>query len=291
VECGAHAEDDCCQTTTIPGGSFLRDYDGQFNGDSSHPATVSPFVLDAYEVSVARFRRFTAATVAGWMPPAGSGKHLQLNGGAGLSVQGTDSYEPGWDPAWNTHIPDATGGWQSYFGSCAQNSWTNSPGTTDVEPINCVDWYVSYAFCIWDGGFLPSDAEWNFAASGGGDQRVYPWSLPPTSDTISCSFATFLAGGMSCGNGPTSPGSHSPKGDGRWGQADLAGNLAEWVLDTDSPGTGSCDDCVVLSAAPGDSRAVRGGAFDVADVRAASPDSNIASDHTHATDYGFRCAR
>jgi formylglycine-generating enzyme required for sulfatase activity len=52
-----------------------------------------------------------------------------------------------------------------------------------------MDWYEAYAFCIWDGGFLPTDAEWNYAAAGGAQQRAYPWSNPPTSLTIDPSYA------------------------------------------------------------------------------------------------------
>jgi len=33
----------------------------------------------------------------------------------------------------------------------------------------------SHAFCIWDGGFLAGEAEWNYAAAGGSEQRSYPW--------------------------------------------------------------------------------------------------------------------
>jgi formylglycine-generating enzyme required for sulfatase activity len=37
---------------------------------------------------------------------------------------------------------------------------TSSAGSKENLPINCVNWWESYAFCIWDGGFLPSEAEW-----------------------------------------------------------------------------------------------------------------------------------
>jgi formylglycine-generating enzyme required for sulfatase activity len=115
------------------------------------------------------------------------------------------------------------------------------------------NWYASYAFCIWDGGFLPSDSELNYAASGGSEQRVYPWSNPPNSTAIDCSYANYSAldpgrppYGYCAGNGyggllPV--GSMSPKGDGKYGQADLGGNVWEWTLDWENPNVPTCIDC------------------------------------------------
>ncbi|HJX66603.1 MAG TPA: SUMF1/EgtB/PvdO family nonheme iron enzyme [Polyangia bacterium] len=86
------------------------------------------------------------------------------------------------------------------------------------RPQNCMDWYTAFAFCAWDGGRLATEAEWNCAASGDGEQRYFPWSNPSTSTVIDDNYAVYCGG--SC-NGTQNVGSKATKGDGRWGQADL----------------------------------------------------------------------
>ena len=45
-------------------------------------------------------------------------------------------------------------------------------------------------------------------------------------------------------SGPISVGSKSPQGDGKWGHADLAGNLWEWTFDYwQTPYQNPCIDC------------------------------------------------
>ena len=125
--------------------------------------------------------------------------------------------------------------------TCAPfSAWSIEPGGSETRPMNCLDWYDAYAFCIWDGGFLPTEAEWNFAAAGGGEQRLYPWSVPPTSQTIDASYAVYEVDA-------TAPvGSKSPNGDARWGHADMAGN----VMDGPSTRSRTCTRVAVVWIAP-----------------------------------------
>ncbi len=161
--------------------------------DKSHPATVSTFRLDKYEVTVGRFRKFVQAWDGGWRPAGGAGRHTYLAGGKDLvDSSAPGSYETGWNPAWNAQLAGDEANWDLNLAcDASEYTWTPSPGANERHPVNCVTWYEAYAFCAWDGGFLPSEAEWNYASAGGSEQRVYPWSSPPTSTDIDCSYANF----------------------------------------------------------------------------------------------------
>lgn len=287
--CGPAGNESCCAVAEVPGGSFYRSYDvaSDAHNDMGYPATVSMFWLDTYEVTVGRFRTFVEAGGIGTQanPPAAGVGARTLNG---MANQG------GWDTSWNSNLAADTAALIEAVKCGSLQTWTDSPGSNENKAMNCVTWYEAFLFCAWDGGFLPTEAEWNYAAAGGDEQRAYPWSNPATSTTIDCTYANHYPNQGAC-NGVTAiarVGSLSPKGDGRWGHADLAGNLWEWVLDWavwPYP-TASCIDCANLAS---ELHRVRRGGGPVSPpefLRTAFRMNNFAPDLRSELN-GVRCAR
>ena len=80
--------------------------------------------------------------------------------------------------------------------------------------------------------------------------------MPPSSSAIDSAYAVY--GGAVLGGA----GSKSPTGDGKWGQADLAGSVWEWNLDWyDDPYAKPCSDCAIVSLGTASGRVFRGGAW------------------------------
>jgi len=286
TRCGSN--ENCCKSLPAPGGEFLRSCDAYCQAcdpvPRDHPATLGNFALDAFEVTVSRFRTFVVQ-YSGLKPEAGSGKNAR------------NAADVGWRAAWNEFLPDTreelersiSDDPESVEDLCGElGTWTSTPDVNEKKPINCVSFYLAYAFCIWDGGRLPTEAEWNYAATGGSEQRVYPWSSPPESSQIGAEHAVF---GQSEDYplGPSDVG-QLPAGNGRFGHSDLAGNVAEWVFDDYAscyPTPDQCSDCGYSSA---DSlRVLRGGSFVSADS-GVLVESRIAAGEGYNF-AGFRCAR
>jgi formylglycine-generating enzyme required for sulfatase activity len=89
------------------------------------------------------------------------------------------------------------------------------------HPVVNVNWYAATAFCQAQGKRLPSEAEWEYAARGGGKSRLFPWGNEPANPKL----ANYSAGKLHT----TSPvGSYSPTG---YGIYDMAGNVWEFLAD------------------------------------------------------------
>jgi len=290
----------CCATSLVTGGTYFRFLDSTPDGSATNeadPATLSGFELDTYDVTVGRFRQFVKAWQGGWLPAAGSGKHSHLNGGEGLTnVDIPGTYETGWLTTDDVNLAPTAANL-----ACDDQggTWTDAPGAQENLPIVCTNWYESYAFCIWDGGFLPSDAEWGYAAVGGSEQREYPWGATPPGDTNA--YAVYQCDYAPCG--PNVAQSVAPVGlptlgFGRWGQVDLAGEISQWVLDWEFYGgpLDPCTDCAILTTTEmSPMRGSRGSGY-FAPLSSLPPDvlsmpGGAGGNPARYVFVGFRCAR
>ncbi len=239
--------------------------------------TVSAFVLDRNEVTVERFRRY-------WLDGhPGAGARVTYPGpGTTVPWQRTNTQacsvvEP--TPS------DVVGTPEKGF-RAAECNWSLAPGTRETHPINCIDWCTAQAYCVWAGGRLPTEAEWEFAARGI-ERRPYPWGADLPSDQL-C-----WLNNLGTHPGGTCPVGSFPAGATPSGIFDLLGNVSEWTADTYStyldlrPGGvtrqcwGAVPDrfnpvCLLPSPAAGgiapayseDQRAVRGSAWHHEDTQA-----------------------
>jgi formylglycine-generating enzyme required for sulfatase activity len=154
-----------------------------------------------------------------------------------------------------------------------------------------VNWWQAYAFCIYDGGFLPSEAEWEYAAAGGDEEREYPWGAADPGQASQYAIYNCYYPSMSgiCGVEPMNmaPVGTPKLGAGRWGQLDLVGDDWEWLLDWNAAYTSRCIDCADLTPASS-GRVLRGSYYDGEGLQA--EERGGGSDPTVAL-FGFRCAR
>jgi formylglycine-generating enzyme len=278
----------CCDSRLVPGGTFPMGrcgaagagcsdaYDGYSVELPEHNATVASFYLDTYEVTVDRFRKFVEQ-YDGTPLADGAGKHPLID-------------NSGWQSGWNSNLPTTKANLIGNLKcSSSYQTWTDSSESNEQYPINCVNWYEAFAFCIWDGGRLPTEAEWEYAAAGGDENRLHPWGYeapdgaPQRANFHYTAYSPYVKVGS------------YPAGAGRWGQHDLAGSMIEWVLDWYDSGwySGSgntCNNCANLNSAS--DRVIRGGAWnhDGDYMRAVS--RYVLNAPTDRYDViGFRCAR
>jgi formylglycine-generating enzyme required for sulfatase activity len=238
-------DDEVC----VPGGAFVM---GGAQGAEGIPsddlpervASVAPFLLDRYEVTVSRFRHALAAGFTGGAPVANPGPITSSSGG---------------------------------FGSPSQCTWSDAPLGREAYPVTCISHDVARAFCRFEGGDLPSEAQWEYAAAVAGrpGRTTYPWGDGDGQDP-SCSqivYARFdnsandvgrCFGAAPAGPAPVTsqPGDITPLGI-----VGLGGNVAEMTRDMFASLGAACWLAAAtndpLCQGPGPATTWRGGAWDV----------------------------
>ena len=143
-----------------------------------------------------------------------------------------------------------------------------------LHPVNCVDWDQAQAYAKFKGARLPSEAEFEYAATSGGRNQKYPWGNNEPNSKL----AVFNADS-------TMPVCSKPKGNTAHGLCDMSGNVWQWVQD------GRTHDGSVVEGA-GARRVARGGSFIDADGRFLRVDYPIDFDPGYRSGLiGFRLVR
>lgn len=262
----------CCTSLEVPAQSFT------LGGNVESPtasASVSAFSLDAYEVTVGRFSAFVAAYDewrAAGNPRVGAGAHPLIA-------------ESGWRGEWQ--LP-ATGGELAFDTECSELTQTFTTENPQL-PINCVTWVEAFAFCIWDGARLPTEAEWEAAAVGGAQERPFPWGTDEpdfTRGAFDCTGDGSAA--QDCARSDILSVGSKPAGAARWGHQDLAGNVWEWVLDWYEAYPAMANDYADVGSAT--YRTIRGSGWysTAADLRSPLRYNSVPS--ARRSEFGFRCA-
>lgn len=228
----------------VPGGRYMLGAaaDGGFVFDNekwAHPVDVAPFRIARAPVTNAEFAEFVAA--GGYREPrywSAAGWRWRQDADAERPVY--------WEPA-------AGGGWLRR----RYDAWVP---LEPYQPVLHVNWYEADAYCAWAGRRLPTEAEWEMAATAepgaasSWRKRRFPWgAAEPTPDLANLDWRQ--GGCVEVGA--------LPAGDSFFGCRQMIGNVWEWTTSDFGPYPGFVVDPYKEYSEPwfGNHKVLRGGCW------------------------------
>jgi len=229
----------------IPGGIFLMGSlpDAPFLFDNekwAHPVTVAPFRMARAPVTNAEFADFVAD---------GGYDRQDLWCADGWTWRRETGAE---HPVY--WVPDGPGKWRI-------RRFDETHGFAPHQPVAHVNWYEADAWCRWAGRRLPTEAEWELAATttpesprGLLEKRRYPWGDAP----LEPRHANLDGFRLGCADVAA-----YPDGDSAYGCRQMIGNIWEWTADTFGPYPGFAPDAYKEYSRMlfGETKVLRGGAW------------------------------
>lgn len=221
----------------VPGGEFLMGSDDFYPEERpAHRVAVDGFWIDDHPVTVAEFRRFVKATGHVTWAELEPDPADYPDADPDLLVPGSLVFHPTTGPV---DLSDVRNWWSWTPGA----QWRNpeGPGSTlhgrELHPVTHVAFQDAVAYAEWAGKQLPTEAQWERAARGGLEGKVFCWGdeFAPRGKMM----ANTWQGQFPWQNllldhfERTSPVKRFPANG--YGLFDMAGNVWEWTTDFFTP--------------------------------------------------------